>query len=199
MWFWRDHDNSGARTKKRLKKQCQVHVTQMIHLECSFITIRSEGEGQTKYTSIQHQYVQFPAHLKHFLYTSNYKQATMVWLQGLEGIFLPPHSSAYCCVLLQTPLSSSIISQPKVAITRTGNHIITTGNIHMNRMAWWLEGMGDRYVFWALLEWINPWDFFLDPQYSISYLKKKNPFSVMKQVFHSWITFFIEKYAQFQI
>ena len=65
MWFWRDNNNSGALTKKRLQKQCQVHVTQMIHLECSFITIRCEGEGQTKHTSIQHQHVQFPAHLKH--------------------------------------------------------------------------------------------------------------------------------------
>jgi hypothetical protein len=53
-----------------------------------------------------------------------------------------------------------------------------------------MEGMGDRFVLWALLEWINPWDFFLDPQYSISYPKKKKSIfnhvasiSLMKHIF----------------
>ena len=169
MWFWRDNDNSGALTKKRLKKQCQVHVTQMIHLECSFITIRCKGEGQTKYTSIQHQHVQFPAHLKHFLLQTGHNNgvATGAWRDL---------SSTYCCVFLQTPPSCSIISQPKVAITRTGNHIITTGNIHMNRM---MEGMGDRCVYSGLCSngSIHGTSFWTLKTASV--ILKKNPFSIM--------------------
>jgi hypothetical protein len=107
MWFWRNDDNSRTLSQKWLKKQCQVHVTQVVHLECGFITIGGDGERQTKHTRIQHQYVQFPA-------CQNHQVTLPIYLTFKEQAYVMPH---------QVHLHGSGITSARTADTEDGGRM----------------------------------------------------------------------------